>query len=385
MLFITMCFQSEMDLLFEVFNLIGIPFYKTNFNDGFFTKLLKICIKLFLEIFFILFGVYNVIMCIFLFAPDNVFFRLTSVGMGLSAFILRISVNYKKCQIVKLISDMQTFITCNQIKPYVCKKRRIALGCFFNVSIPLSGSFLFMTLLLRNVEEMKEDLRPNWVQFCPHNSICTDIMRLLLNFSYTIYFYITPTLCMTLFYFIYTTFENIFEQTLMETFHSLSLNVSQQKIAKAIHLISKATRVHKQIEQVISFSIFMLYVIVFVNFLNLVAVNLTEYSDMQTKFRTAGCIIVFIWTTSCFFKLTMTGSKLVKICKRWRLLKLELLSKCVPQKLEQQDNLMFLMLFLDVSKIDLAFTGWGMFKLDRTLLLTMTEVIISYSVLIITI
>lgn len=381
-----MGFQSEMDLLFEVFNLIGIPFYKTtNLNNGFITQLLKISIKLFLESFFILFGVYSLITCIFLYFPENYFFRLTSVAMSLSTFILRLSVIYKKSEIVKLISELQTFIICNQSKPYVCKKRGVALGCFLNVSIPLSGSFLFMTLLLRNVKELKEDMRPNWLQYCGQNSICIEIMPLLLNVAYTIYFYITPTLCMTLFYFIYTTFEDIFEQALLETFHMLSLNVSQQKIAKAIHFISKATKVHQQIEKVISFSIFMLYVIVFVNFLNLVAVNLMEYSDMQAKFRTAGCIIVFIWTTSCFFKLTMTGSKLVKICNGWRLLKLDLISNCTEQSFKQQDKWMFLLLFLDVSKIDLAFTGWGMFRLDRTLLLTMTEVIISYSVLIITI
>ncbi|GFR18155.1 uncharacterized protein TNCT_229761 [Trichonephila clavata] len=184
---------------------------------------------------------------------------------------------------------------------------------------------------------------------------------------------------------IYNTFEDALKQMLVETYRSLCTDISSKTLVKASELILKVQAMHQEIENVVSFSIFLVYVLVFVNFLNLVSVNVTNFTSPQLKFRVFACVIVFIWTTSNFVKLTLTGSKLVDICDLWKLLQQDIVRNCARMKVKNSKNLTYLLLFLEESKLDLEFTGWGIFRLDRSLLLTIAEAIVSYSVVIATV
>ncbi|GFV06269.1 uncharacterized protein TNCV_3667681 [Trichonephila clavipes] len=94
--------------------------------------------------------------------------------------------------------------------------------------------------------------------------------------------------------------------------------------------------------------------------------------------------VIFVWTLSNFVRLTLIGTKIIDVCDTWRLLQKSIVKACAEAEDKSLDKLTHLLLFLEVTKVDLAFTGWSMFRLDRRLLLTMSEAIISFSVLIIT-
>ncbi|GFS79698.1 uncharacterized protein NPIL_596141 [Nephila pilipes] len=171
---------------------------------------------------------------------------------------------------------------------------------------------------------------------------------------------------------------------LTETSRLLRTELSFKNLTKGINMISESTKIHQEIESVLSFSIFLAYVLVFVNFLHLVSLNVSDLVCPYIKFRLAASIIIFLWTLSSFVKLTFAGSRIIDACDTWKQLQKTIAINCAHIENKSLDKLMHLLLFLEVTKIDLAFTGWGMFKLDRRLILWMAEAIISYSVLIIT-
>ncbi|GFS52063.1 uncharacterized protein TNIN_427561 [Trichonephila inaurata madagascariensis] len=188
---------------------------------------------------------------------------------------------------------------------------------------------------------------------------------------------------MSLLLLIHKTYERSFRHMLVETSHLLSTDLSLKNLTNAVNMISNSTTVHQEIENVLSFSTFLAYVLVFVNFLHLVSLNISDLICPYIKFRIAASVIIFLWTLSSFVKLTATGAKIIDACETWKLLQKSITINCA-QKEHTLDQLMHLLLFLEVTKIDLSFTGWGMFKLDKRLIMTMAEAIITYSVLIVT-
>ncbi|GIY57935.1 uncharacterized protein CDAR_451601 [Caerostris darwini] len=141
---------------------------------------------------------------------------------------------------------------------------------------------------------------------------------------------------------------------------------------------------HQAIEDVLQISAFLAYVLVFTNFLVLALLNTTDFSEFQIMFRVSMCVIMFLWTMSNFMMLTLTGSKLVDICKMWKLLQMDILKNNAKRKARRSDEFKYLLLFIKSSQLDLTFTGGGMFQLQRSLLLTMGSAILSYSVLAVT-
>ncbi|GIX87834.1 hypothetical protein CEXT_150871 [Caerostris extrusa] len=63
-------------------------------------------------------------------------------------------------------------------------------------------------------------------------------------------------------------------------------------LANASELILEAQKMHQKIEDVLSFSIFLAYVLVFVNFLNLVSVNTMTTTSPSIQFRAVACTLI---------------------------------------------------------------------------------------------
>ncbi|GIY58624.1 uncharacterized protein CDAR_226201 [Caerostris darwini] len=142
---------------------------------------------------------------------------------------------------------------------------------------------------------------------------------------------------------------------------------------------------HQNIEEVMSISAFFAYVLVFVNFLSFFMLNTTDFSSIQLVLSLPIFIIGFLWTASYFVKLTLTGSKLVDICVMWQQLQMKLVKDCAKMyQSTSTEEFKYFLVFIKGSKLDLEFTGGGMFQLDRSLLLTMSSAIVSYSVLAVT-
>ncbi|GFV14674.1 uncharacterized protein TNCV_2586471 [Trichonephila clavipes] len=181
------------------------------------------------------------------------------------------------------------------------------------------------------------------------------------------------------------TYEKTLKRKLVETHYRLMVDMSYQNIERSLCLIADAIKVHKLVEDVLSPSIFLMYVLVFVNFLNLITVNLTNFANTMMSVRTIGSIIVFLWTSGGFFRLTLKGSILIDVCNLWKYLQQDIVKNCIQKRAYDSSLVMQILLFNRTAKLNLFFSGWGMFQLDRSLLLTMVGVIVSYGVLIATI
>ncbi|GIY57931.1 uncharacterized protein CDAR_451561 [Caerostris darwini] len=298
---------------------------------------------------------------------------------------LRISLALKRKQIVDLVLELQKFIENYQVKPYVSRKREIDILCYTNLFFPPVIGILFVMCFFDNFEEIREEFKPDVLEYCTQHSLEERILILLFTFAYTLHFYVTSLLCITMFITIFEVYENALKQMLMETYKLLRKNISLRNLANASELILEAQKMHQKIEDVLSFSIFLAYVLVFVNFLNLVSVNTMTTTSPSIQFRAVACTLIFFWTTSSFIKLTLTGSKLIDICDLWKFLQKEIVRNCSRRRIKNQDQLTYFLLFLEESNVDLAFTGWGIFRLDRSLLLTISEALVSYSVLVATV
>ncbi|GFQ89426.1 uncharacterized protein TNCT_710991 [Trichonephila clavata] len=171
---------------------------------------------------------------------------------------------------------------------------------------------------------------------------------------------------------------------ILETHHNLLTAMSHETIEKSMSLIIEATKVYRLIEDGLSLGTFLMYVFVFINFLNLVAISVSNFSDTVVALRIISFIIVFAWTIGCFFHLTLKGSRLVDVCNLWKNLKQDIIKECIHKQAYSSEVVSHLLLFLETAELNLVYTGWGMFELNRSLLLSMVGAIISYSVLIIT-
>ncbi|GIY57933.1 uncharacterized protein CDAR_451581 [Caerostris darwini] len=116
----------------------------------------------------------------------------------------------------------------------------------------------------------------------------------------------------------------------------------------------------------------------------MVLLNTTEFSNIELAIRAPMYLILFSWIALHFMKVTLTASKLIDICNGWRLLQMDVVKNCANMKPKRSEEFRYLLLFIKCSKLDLGFTGLGMFQLNRSLLLTMVSAVLSYSVLAVT-
>ncbi|GIY50748.1 uncharacterized protein CDAR_476721 [Caerostris darwini] len=368
--------------LIRCFIVIGIPFYDYGLEQN---KKIMTTMKLLLELFFTSFGVYLIYNSFIGFPAHSLFLFLTTAALTITLMTFRLSVAFKRSQILHMVTALKKFRNKHYKEYHRCTKYEIAIACGFIIGIPLITSFIFMLFLIQSSDEAKYSLKPNIMHDCVENPTCVTLVFPIYSSVYTLYYIITPSLCMTLFFFTYRTYENSLKCMLVGIHHSLVTNLTCQNIDKNMSSIIEATKVHQLIEDVLSPSIFLTYVLVFINFLLLVTINATEFDNSIVNLKTVGCLIMLAWSSGCFFHLTLIGAKLTDICNEWKYLQQNIVHNCTRKQIYGSDVILHLLLFNETSKLNLAFTGWGMFQLDRSLLLTMVGVIISYGVLIVTI
>ncbi|GBN38064.1 hypothetical protein AVEN_208399-1 [Araneus ventricosus] len=378
--------SADIKWLLRCFIIIGIPFYEYGpKRDRSVLSIMKFAVKLVFELFFTSFGVYIVFNCAIGFPANKCFLRLTTTALSIILLSFRLSVAFKRSQILYLMNVLKKFRDAHQKQPRVYTRKDVAVTCLFIIGLPLMVSFAFLYALIRNYDEIKYNLKPNFLHFCGDNRMCILSTVPVYGSAYTLYFVIAPTLCMTLFFYTFITYEKSLRQMVLQTHHSLMTELSCENIERSMSCIIQATKVHQLIEDALSPSIFLTYVLVFVNFLNLVTINVANFATTMVNIRTLACIIMFIWTCGCFFHLTLKGSLLVDACNLWKDLQQDIVQNYIQKEICDSEAVLHLLLFNGTAKLDLAFTGWGMFQLDRSLLLTMVGVIVSYGVLIATI
>ncbi|KAG8183379.1 hypothetical protein JTE90_008281 [Oedothorax gibbosus] len=324
-------FESETKIIISSFGLIGIAFY----GQHRFLKpscYIKVGLKVFAEFMFTLFVLYNILSTNFYFRSVNPLFVVSKAMMSLSILLLRLTILYKRKQILELITSLHKFLETYQKKPYKSNKKLLVCACLINVCVPLVGTTIFTVFYIKDYEDIEEDLKPDLLGLCSRRFHCERPLVFLINIIHALHCFVTPSVCMTLFIFLYDTYQNALEQMLAEAALSLNSSLSLHNMSRTIGIVLKAAKVHKKIESVLSLSIFAIYVLVFVNFLNVMLVSFTYSDHPKSLFRLSGYCIIFLWTLSSFFKLTLTGSRLVEICEKWRIQQQEIVHNCATQR-----------------------------------------------------
>ncbi|KAF8789661.1 hypothetical protein HNY73_007585 [Argiope bruennichi] len=378
-----MTLSTDIKVLIRSFNIIGIPFNANRKYDASSSrKVSKRILYFLLELTFFLFDAFNVLRRTLWISNENIFYVLTTSATSLSIMALRLSIAFKRKEIISLVFLLQNFTDNYQIKKYTSRKKELDILCYLNLIIPPAFGTIFVVFFHEQFDELRDEYM---LDYCSRYSVREKIYIILFTFAYSIHFYVTSLLCMTLFIAIFNSYADALRQMLTETYRRLRVDISLKNIAYASEMILKAQKVHQRIEDVLSFSILIAYLLVFVNFLNLVSISVSDFAHHSLQVRAIACSVIFCWTTASFVKLTLAGSRLVDACEMWKHYQKDIVRHCSRIKFKREEELAYLLMFLEESKIDLAFTGWGIFRLERSLLLTIAEAIVSYSVLVATV
>ncbi|KAF8789865.1 hypothetical protein HNY73_007774 [Argiope bruennichi] len=344
--------SADIKWLLRCFIIIGIPFYDYGpKRQRSVISIIKFAIKLTSELFFISFGIYIILNCAFVFPARRCFLKFTTAALSVVLLLFRLSVTFKRSQILYLMNVLKKFKDTHQKQAYVSTKKDVAVSCLFIVGLPLMVSSAFLYALIRNYDEVKYNLKPNFMHVCGENWMCIMLTIPVYGCAYTLYFIVAPTLCMTLFFYTFITYEKSLRQMFLQTHHSLMTELSCDNIERSMSCIIQATKVHQLIEDALSLSVFLTYVLVFVNFLNLVTINVTNFATTMVNLRTLACIIMFIWNCGCFFHLTLKGSLLVDACGLWKDLQQDIVQNYIQKETCDSDAVLHLLLFNGTAKM----------------------------------
>ncbi|GBO37021.1 hypothetical protein AVEN_109535-1 [Araneus ventricosus] len=198
------------------------------------------------------------------------------------------------------------------------------------------------------------------------------------------HFFMFPGLVMTLLSFVYLTYVKSFGRHLASIRFSLLQNFSKENVSRALVVFDMAKKIHLDIENAFSFIAFLSYVLSFCTILNLVCVIASNHLSAVEIVKHGYTISVFSWTVCWFAVLTICGSRLAETENFIKNMSQEIVSRNFLGKLEKNKELIHLYLFSSCTKVELRFTGWGIFDVDKKLFLTISGIMVTYGVLLAT-
>ncbi|GFW06103.1 uncharacterized protein TNCV_4478951 [Trichonephila clavipes] len=201
------------------------------------------------------------------------------------------------------------------------------------------------------------------------------------QFIFSIHFLVFPGMVMILLSFTYLYFFKAFHQQLEAVRFRLLHNFSSQEVSKTWNVLTVAKSVHQDIEVSFSFTTFLAYILTFGNILNVVSVIVTKFLSDEGSMQHAYSYTILSWTVLWFVVLTVSGTKLAKIESFIKNLMQEVISKNLGKKPEGRNELACLNFFNAGFDCEFQFTGWGMFKVDKKLFLTISGILITYGML----
>ncbi|KAG8191957.1 hypothetical protein JTE90_007752 [Oedothorax gibbosus] len=373
---------DDFGILRKSFLVIGIPFYGDTPRTS-----LTFVLKVLHEVLSTSYAVLGVLGCVLGYGVPtrSTLFQLTSSSLVLVLLWLRTYVCLSRTRLQKTVRRIQRLAQKEKIR-YISKRRPLIFACTISVAFPLSCTLPCVLFIIHNPEEFWLDTKTqaiNTGSFTIGTKSNTEIVTLtMLMTAYTLHFFVVPTLCMTMFHFLYATFQDALRQTIKHSRRRLTSSAStfDDAIRATLSSAVRLSRVHQEVEDVTSPAVFILYVLVFINFLNLVALASAETS--LGVLRTLSCASAFAWTCGCFVRLTMRGSKLRDESDAlWTSLRRD---AALCRRRGRQETSTMLLLSGASEGFRMTFTGWGVFELRPRLLLSMAGVFLSYGVVIAT-
>ncbi|GFW07544.1 uncharacterized protein TNCV_3916771 [Trichonephila clavipes] len=158
-------------------------------------------------------------------------------------------------------------------------------------------------------------------------------------------------------------------------------NLSRKDISNALIIFAIAKNIHQYIENAMSFICFLAYVLTFGKIIQAISLIVTDYMSDEESIKIMHWYIIPIWTMTWFVVLTMCGTQAKESDAFIKSMNQKVATKNFAKTREEAKVLNILSA---CSDIELRFTGWGMFVVDKKLFLTTTGVLVTYGVLFVT-
>lgn len=330
------------------------------------------------EMLFVSFAAYMLLHS--LFSPQiPVSMKLTTVSSQMTLLCLRLTIFFKKRQILDVINSLENLALRAKAKML---RKKVIVACVLCFAAP---SLLSLAIIVYFFQDRTLQLQAAQQYFfnrtTPEDQATLMVIISVSQTFYTLHLFIFPGLTLNLLMFLYLKYAQVFKSILSKIRTSLEDGVTTPHGAKVLSLLTTGTRNYCKIEDAISVITFLAYVLTFVNFIGLIPLLSSGYFSEFETIKNIMSLYIFGWTTFWFCVVTLCGSKTCRIGDDVRGLTRDLLHDFTCADSNQKKDLLRLLLFCECIKFDLCFTGWGMFRVDRKLILTTVGVIVTYGML----
>lgn len=372
--------QDEISVILTALKFIGFNVSKKryNFKQTTIKKLKSLTIH-FYEFFYVLFNVYMVFISMYSLSYDTPILKFTSASLHIILLFLRLSLFSKRSRLIKILKKLRIFasLSQNDLRNSMAKKLAIlACGLCFVVPAVVSVSIIVIVLCYPDHHKDLNYFVRNETHFV------YNIMFVVTQTAYSLVFLVFPGLVMTLLSFMYLSYINSVKRRFLSEKKKLLSNFSQQAVSECLTVLMTAKKIHSQMEDALSLIAFLTYVLTFGNILNIVCVFATNFMSSMKTLRSVHTINVFIWTVSWFVVMTVCGSRATGLGNFLKDVAEDIVARSLRDlRRKSSKDLIHLQLFDAFSKLDLCFTAWGMFRVNKRLLLTTSGLLVTYSVL----
>ncbi|KAG8189097.1 hypothetical protein JTE90_028640 [Oedothorax gibbosus] len=330
------------------------------------------------EVVSILFAIILIFTSIFSLTYDTPIIKFTSASLHVILFLIRLSLFLKRSQLRKTLRKLRIFARNGCTRSIY---RNYALfACSVSFVIPLIVAISATVVVLGNSTEHKDITLIGDETGYSYNIYMIGFVTT--QILYTVNFLVFPGLVMTFLSFMYLSYIDAVKRHFEAELLNILRNFSHEAISKCLNIFMVANRIHRDMEKSLSLTAFLTYVLTFGNILNIVCIFAVNFlSNMQTL-RSLYTNSVFIWTISWFVFLTICGSRATELGYFLKNIVQEVATKSLRYPpVKSSRDLMYLQLFDACSKLNLNFTAWGMFRLNKRLLLTTSGVLVTYGIL----
>lgn len=378
-------YQEQFLIILKTLPFVGINFtIEKKCTSLSFSKVMKIVMNSLYKAVCLLIPIYCIYSSVFQISHPTKILKFTTASLHVILFLMRASMYSKKSSILKVLSKLKHFEDSLQNK----NRRSLRKCALFTCSVSVAFPFIILATVLPFVlSDFEQHSGTSYLSRTMLHSSRTlfQLAFTALQVVYTIHAFVFPALVMTLLGFIYKSFVDVFRRHITEIRMDLQKDLSRETVSRSLKILETAQRMHCQVEEAISFTIVLAYALAFGNVLNLVGVISSDYMSSIKVVRDVYFLCIFLWTTTWFVLLTLCGSRVFRASHFLKSIALEIIPKnLIDARFIGNKELIYVQLFNTCSKLELHFTAWGMFQVDKKLLLTTSGVMVTYGVLIAT-
>lgn len=365
---------SDFDIILKLFTFVGIPF--STFKVA--STMKKICCMI-IEATFLAFAIYFGCVAVSRYKfNEYITFTVTSAAIHVTLVMLRIIISLKRDKILQLVEELSCFSSTGGDARNSPQKWNILLfssGCILYAIFMHIISLVSMAMQkdkgiwLSSTYLLLFDLELDHMFF---------VLTSIFSFMYTLTFHLTPLLIFVLmgflFRYLYISFDTCL--TLLSKYLD-DPKLTYDDITRCVRILHVFTVLFSSTVKRISFIVFLLYAYVFISQLNLITLFISLSGTINSKI-TISFLIVCILTT--FFEISCItfAATSVQCCKT----KLkDSIGNLYKNSVIRSQSALYLLLLKYADNCDYSITAWGMFKLNKGMLITMYGVIVTYGYL----